>query len=168
MAIIEIEGTGSMFHILTKYTSNYGRDHGFEPQYSVQIAVPKKGAAFDELKKAAKENGIILNSNSMKLRKGDEVTSKTGEILFPDQWLLNASTGFGFSIVDSNAKDFRLDKEPGNGTKAVFALNVKANSNGEARYYLAGVQILELEEYENEEYKFKPRTQTDTDEPEGF
>lgn len=168
MAIIEVEGTGSMFHIVNKYNSNYGKEHGFDPQYSVQVAIPKKGAMFDDLKKEAKELGVHLNAKSMSLRDGDTVTSKQGEVLFPDQWLFNANTAYDFSIVDANAKDYQLTSEPGNGTKAVFAVNVKAGRNGELRYYLAGVQILELEEYEATTFTFKPRTQDTAvdDEPE--
>jgi len=177
---IELEGTGSFFHVHEKYQSQYAKDNNYDGSYSMQLAIDKNSPEFETLKNAVKAEGIRTNSATMKLRDGDKVLNREKEPVAPNQWLLSAKSRFNVSVVDIEGNELELTAEPNDESHVVMAITIKKNRKGEAAYYLLGVQIIEQgdkEPFKQEVYKFcafgkpaesKPAEQTDEEFNEEF
>ena len=180
--IIEITGTGSLFHIKDKQKAGEGlakaiianggtqKDVDNAAAYGLQISIPKDrdNPEFRKLVTAAKTAGVHANPESMRLNDGDLIKRNDGTPVAPGQWLIDVRSKFDVEVVDSTGQPYELNDEPGNGTKVTVAINVKGGTSGKVNYFLAGVVIEEWVDRPDTHYvfnRFRKVEQTRFDEP---
>lgn len=145
--MVEIEAVGEIrfVHIKDKYLSDMARQHGFDPNYQLQLAFPKNGDVHKELVAAAKQLGVTANGDNLRYRDGDLVVLRDGSRPQAGRWLVSLSSKWQPSIVDQNANDVELSEEPGDGSLANVAFKVGSTKDGRLVYFLTGVQLLRVE-----------------------
>ena len=84
-------------------------------------------------------------------------------------WLIDARSKYDVDVVDTTGQPVPLDEEPGDGTKVIAAINVKANRDkSKAIYFLSAVMIEKLEKRPDTHYtfsRFRKTEQSEFDNP---
>lgn len=163
--LVEVEAVGEIrfVHVRDRFLSEVARQHGFEPNYQLQLSFPKDGDVHRLLVETAKRLGVRANADSLRYRDGDLVSLRDGSRPQAGRWLLSLSSKWQPVVVDRDANDVVLAEEPGDGSLANVAFKVGCSKDGRLVYFLTGVQLLKVVERSGGRHRFRAFSQSSVD-----